>query len=369
MTKSKKIVSKRQNIVSTDYAKFVTQLKKKIRSAQFKAALAVNRELIRLYWDIGREVVERKEKDGWGSGVIDRVARDIQNEFPGIEGFSKTNMGRMRAFYLAYSISPQAVGKLEDLPIFNIPWGHNIAIFEGVKFLDERLWYVNMVIQEGWSRNALVDPIKIKTYKRHGKAITNFQDRLPDPHSRLAHDTLKDPYNFDFLELAREHIEKDLEEGLLKHVEKFLSELGQGFSFVGRQVNLVVGKKDFYIDLLFYHLKLRCFVVIELKTVDFKPEFAGKMNFYLSAVDDLMKHPTDNPTIGILICKSKDNFIAEYALRDIHKPMGVAEYETKIVSTLPKKLEGQLPTIDEIEAELSALPSPKAKRVKKKKDN
>lgn len=216
MTKSKKTVSKRQNIVSTDYAKFVTQLKKKIRSAQFKAALAVNRELIRLYWDIGREVVERQEKDGWGSGVIDRVARDIQNEFPGIEGFSKTNMGRMRAFYLAYSISPQAVGKLEDLPIFNIPWGHNIAIFEGVKSLDERLWYVNMVIQEGWSRNALVDSIKIKIYKRHGKAITNFQDRLPDPHSRLAHDTLKDPYNFDFLELAREHIEKDLEEGLLK---------------------------------------------------------------------------------------------------------------------------------------------------------
>ena len=369
MAKGKKTVPKRQNIVSADYAKFVTQLKKKIRSAQFKAALAVNRELIRLYWDIGREIVERQEKDGWGSSVIDRVARDIQNGFPGIEGFSKTNMGRMRAFYLAYSIYPQAVGKLEELPIFNIPWGHNIVIFERVKSLDERLWYAHMVIQEGWSRNALVDSIKIKTYKRYGKAVTNFHDRLPDPHSQLAHDTLKDPYNFDFLELARGHIEKDLEDGLLKHVEKFLCELGQGFSFVGKQVNVVVGKKDFYIDLLFYHLKLRCFVVIELKAVDFKPEFAGKMNFYLSAVDDLMKHPTDNPTIGILICKSKDNFIAEYALRDIRKPMGVAEYETKIVSTLPKKLEGQLPTIDEIEAELSTIPSRKAKKVKKKRES
>ena len=175
--------------------------------------------------------------------------------------------------------------------------------------------------------------------------------------------------NFDFLELAREHVEKDLEDGLLEHVENFLCELGQGFSFVGRQVNLVVGNKDFYIDLLFYHLKLRCFVVIELKAVDFKPEFAGKMNFYLSAVDDLMKHPTDNSTIGILICKRKDNFIAEYALRDIHKPMGVAEYETKIVSSLTKKLKGQLPTIDEIEAELSTIPSQKAKRFKKKKEN
>lgn len=361
MAKSKKIAPKEQSIAAADYAKFVRQLKEKIQSSQFKAALMVNRELVCLYWDIGREIVERQEEDGWGSGVIDRIARDIQNEFPGIEGFSRTNMGRMRAFYQAYSNSPQAVGKLEELPIFNIPWGHNIAIFERIKSLDERLWYAGMVVQEGWSRNALMDSIKTKTYGRYGKAITNFHNRLPSPHSQLAHDTLKDPYNFDFLELTREHIEKDLENGLLDHIEKFLFELGQGFSFVGRQVNLVVSNQDFYIDLLFYHLKLRCFIVIELKTVDFKPEFAGKMNFYLSAVDDLMKHSTDNPTIGILICKRKDNFIAEYALRDIHKPMGVAEYETKIVSSLPKQLKGQLPTIDEIEAELSMIPSQKIK--------
>lgn len=366
MPKHKTSVSKSSSVSPTDYIKFVGQLKKRIRSAQFKAALAVNRELIYLYWDLGKAIVERQKVDGWGTSVIDRIARDIQNEFPGIEGFSKTNIGRMRAFYLAYSISPQAVGKFEDLPIFNIPWGHNIAIFESVKPLEERLWYANMVIQEGWSRNALTNSIKIKTYQRHGKAISNFHHRLPSPQSQLAHETLKDPYNFDFLELTREHIEKDLEDGLLAHVEKFLCALGQGFSFVGRQVNLTIGNKDFYLDLLFYHLKLRCFVVIELKSVDFKPEFAGKMNFYLSAVDDLMKHSTDNPTIGILICKGKDNFIAEYALRDIHKPIGVAEYETKIVSSLPKKLKGQLPTIDEIEAELNVNPSKVVKRTKKK---
>lgn len=293
----------------SDYAEFFVSLKNKIRSAQFKASLSVNRELIRLYWEIGKDI--------------------------------------------AYIISPQAVGKLEDLPIFSIPWGHNIAIFEGVKALEERLWYANMVIQEGWSRSALINSIKTKTYVSFGKAITNFHMRLPDPHSKLAQETLKDPYHFDFLELTQEHVEKDLEDGLIEHVEKFITELGQGFSFVGRQIHLEVGNKDFYIDLLFYHLKLRCFVVIELKATDFKPEFAGKMNFYLSAVDDRMKHPTDNPTIGILICKKKDNFIAEYALRDILKPIGIAEYETKIVSSLPKKLEGKLPTISEIETELN----------------
>lgn len=248
----------------TNYAKFVNHLKLKIRSAQFKAALAVNRELIRLYWEIGNEIVDRQQNEGWGTSVIERVSRDIQNEFPGIEGFSITNIRRMRAFYLTYSIHPQAVGELHELPVFNIPWGHNIAIFEGVKNLEERLWYVNMVVQEGWSRNALLDAIKIRSYKRCGKAVTNFHAKLPAPQSQLAHETLKDPYNFDFLELTQEHLEKDLEDGLIEHVEKFICELGQGFSFVGRQVPLKVGNKDFFIDLLFYHLKLRCFVVVEL---------------------------------------------------------------------------------------------------------
>lgn len=273
----------------------------------------------------------------------------------------------MRAFYLAYKIVPQAVGQLEELPIFRIPWGHNSIIIEKIQNIKERLWYVNMTIEEGWSRQSLLDAIRTSWYKRYGKAITNFDKRLPKPQSNLARDVIKDPYNFDFLELTNEHVEKDIERELLKHIEKFIRELGQGFSFVGKQVHLQVSDKDFYIDLLFYHLKLRCFVVIELKATDFKPEHAGKMNFYLSAVDDIMKHQTDNPTIGILICKKKDNYIAEYALRDIHKPMGVAEYETKIVASLPKKLKGQLPTVKEIEAELSALPQIKEKKTKSKK--
>ena len=362
LEKSLKKVSK-EGAVPAEYSSFITQLKTKIRSAQLKAATSVNREMISLYWDIGRDIVDKQEKDGWGSKVIERVAKDIQNEFPGIEGFSKTNIGRMRAFYRTYAIYPQLVGKIEDLPIFNIPWGHNIVIFESLKSFEERFWYAKMITAEGWSRNALIESIKSDLYKRYGKAITNFNERLPPQHSQLAHETLKDPYNFDFLDLTREHLERDVEDGLLNHVEKFMRELGQGFSFVGRQFPLQVSGKDFYIDLLFYHLKLRCFVVIELKATDFKPEFAGKMNFYLSAVDDLMRHSSDNATIGILICKKKDNFIAEYALRDIHKPMGVAEYETKIVSSLPKKLEGKLPTIEEIEAELRELP----KKGKKKK--
>lgn len=368
MAKEKALIkSSKIEVSHSDYVKFITHLKEKVRLAQLKAAVFVNRELIQLYWEIGKDIVEKQKKDGWGTKVIGRVSRDIQNEFPGIAGFSETNIGRMKAFYLAYSISPQVVGKLEDLPVFNIPWGHNIAIFESVKILDERLWYANMVISEGWSRNALIDSIKIKAYKRYGKAITNFKERLPDPQSQLAQDTLKDPYNFDFLELREKHVEKDLENGLLDHVEKFMRELGQGFSFVGRQVHLQVSDKDFYLDLLFYHLKLRAFIVLELKSVDFKPEHAGKLNFYLSAVDSIMKHPTDNPTIGLLICKKKDNYIAEYALRDINKPIGVAEYETKIVSSLPEKLKGSLPTVEDIEAELSMIPEAKVKNTRKTK--
>ncbi|HSW85873.1 MAG TPA: PDDEXK nuclease domain-containing protein [Rhabdochlamydiaceae bacterium] len=366
--KNKSVTKTSKSIVSTtDYAGFIANLKQKIQSSQFKAALSVNQEMIRLYWEIGKDIVDKQKEDGWGSKVIERVAKDLQNEFPGIEGFSRTNIGRMRAFYLAYSIYPQAVGKLEDLPFFNLPWGHNIVLLESLKDINERLWYAYIAISEGWSRYTLIDAIKVKLHKRQGKAITNFHTRLPSPQSHLAHDTLKDPYHFDFLELTHDHIELDLEDGLLNHVEKFMREMGQGFSLVGRQLPLKISDRDFYIDLLFYHLKLRCFVVVELKATDFKPEYAGKMNFYLSAVDDLMRHPSDNPTIGILICKKKDNFIVEYALRDIHKPMGVAEYETKIVSSLPNKLKGHLPTIEDIEAELSTLPANKRKKRSPKK--
>jgi predicted nuclease of restriction endonuclease-like (RecB) superfamily len=352
-----------------EYANFIIHLKSKIRSSQLKAAISVNREMIKLYWEIGKEITEKQEAERWGTSVLEKIAKDLQNEFPGVAGFSRSSLFRMKAFYSAYKKVAQAVRLLEEIPFFSIPWGHNIAILEQLKTEQMRLWYAKMTISEGWSRSALLDSIKSNLYSRHGNAITNFKDRLPAPYSRLAHETLKDPYNFDFLELTNEHIERDIELGLLQHIEKFIQELGQGFSFVGRQVPIQVSDKDFYIDLLFYHLQLRCFVVIELKATDFKPEHAGKMNFYLSAVDDLMKHPTDNPTIGILICRTKDNYIAEYALRDIHKPMGVTEYETKIVSSLPNKLKGKLPTIEEIEAELSAVDIIKSHQTKSKRKN
>ncbi len=359
-------ISKKSEVVSSNYAKFITSLKAKVRSSQLKAAVSVNRELIRLCWEIGKEIAEKQSKESWGTKIIERVAKDLQNEFPGIEGFSTRNIWRMRAFYKAYEILPQVVAEMtkDGLPecLGSIPWGHNAVLLEKVKTVEERLWYAKMAIAEGWSRSTLQEFIKTNLYKRHGKAITNFNERLPPPQSQLAKETLKDPYNFDMLELSEEHTEADIEHGLLNHVEKFMRELGQGFAFVGRQVYFPVSDKDFYIDLLFYHLKLRCFVVVELKATDFKPEYAGKLNFYLSAVDDVMKHPSDNPTIGILICKKKDNFVAEYALRDINKPMGVAEYETKIMSSLPKKLMGSLPTIEEIETELSSMPRRKKKK-------
>lgn len=298
------------------------------------------------------KISEKQEQSGWGTGVIEQLSKDLQNSFPGREGFSITNIRRMRAFFLAYSIHPQLVGELGDLPIFQIPWGHNILLQEKLKDNAERLWYAQKTIEHGWSRSALEDWIKSGVYHREGKAVTNFEHRLPNPQSRLAQETLKDPYCFDFLTLAKNYREQELEQGLLDHIQKTLIELGQGFAFVGRQVHLEVGGSDFYIDLLFYHLKLRCYVVVELKNTAFKPEYAGKLNFYLSAVDDRMRHPEDRPTIGMLLCKTKNNLVVEYALRDLHKPIGVSGYETQIMETLPKELKGSLPTVAEIEAEL-----------------
>ena len=251
-------------VALSSYSQFIKSLKEKVRSAQLKASIAVNQELIKLYWELGKDVVERQEKEGWGSKVIEKIAKDLQNEFPGIEGFSRTNLFRMRAFYTAYKIVPQAVGQLDDLPIFRIPWGHNAIIIEKVENVKERLWYANMTIEEGWSREELIGSIKRHWFKRYGKAITNFEARLPALQSRLAQEATKDPYYFDFLELNDAHVEKDVEDGLLDCIEKFMRELGQGFTFYGRQVPLNVGGKDFYIDLLFYNVKLRCYYVIEL---------------------------------------------------------------------------------------------------------
>lgn len=338
--------------LTKEYAQTLLDLKKQIQEAQMKAVICANKELIKLYWSIGKTIAEKQEKSGWGSNVIDKLALDLQSSFPGINGFSKRNIFRMRAFYLAYRDVPQAVAQTTNLPIFGIPWGHNAILLEKVKNLNERLWYAQKAIDQGWSRSVLEMYIKSNLYGRSGKAITNFHKTLPTPLSDMAQQSIKDPYLFDFLTLHDEHSELDIERELIHNIQKLLLELGKGFAFVGRQYHLSVGDQDFYIDLLFYHLKLRCFVVVELKAREFDPRDTGQINFYLSAVDDLLRHPDDQPTIGILLCKTKNNIIAEYALRNINRPIGVAGYETEILTKLPKELKGSLPSVEELEAEL-----------------
>lgn len=340
------------------YHDFLEDLKNRIRAAQVKAALSVNRELIRLYWDIGRSIIERQRTEGWGKAVVERLASDLQKAFPGIGGFSPQNVWYMRAFYMAWTEEvrklQQPVGELDaqNLPraVAEIPWGHNLQLLSKLKTPDLRLWYAKMAVEHGWSRAVLVHQIESGLYERQGKALTNFKRTLPPPQSDLAQETIKDPYTFDFLTLGPKARERDLEQGLLDHLQRFLIELGVGFAFVGRQVHMEVGNEDFYIDLLFYHLRLRCYVVIELKTGAFKPEYAGKMNFYLSAVDDRLRHKDDQPSVGIILCKSKNHLIAEYALRDANKPIGVAAY--KLTKALPEKLKGTLPSPEELEEEL-----------------
>ena len=336
---------------SKSYQTLLADLKQRIRTAQVRAALAVNRELVLLYWGIGKEILARQDHEGWGTKVIDRLAKDLRSEFPGQQGLSPRNLKYMRALAEAWpdeAIVQQVAAQ--------IPWFHNCILLDKVKEPGERLWYVQQTIQNGWSRNVLVMQIETNLYRRQGKAITNFQATLPSPQSDLAQQLLKDPYNFDFLTLAQEAQERDLERGLLAHVQQFLLELGVGFALVGSQVPLEVGGEDFRIDLLFYHLKLRAYIVIDLKMTPFKPEYAGKMNFYLSAVDDLLRHPDDQPTIGLILCKAKNRLVAEYAIRDIAKPLGVAEF--RYLEQLPEQLKGTLPTIEEIEAELAKPDTP-----------
>lgn len=336
---------------SKSYQTLLADLKQRIRTAQVRAALAVNRELVLLYWGIGKEILARQDHEGWGTKVIDRLAKDLRSEFPGQQGLSPRNLKYMRALAEAWpdeAIVQQVAAQ--------IPWFHNCILLDKVKEPGERLWYVQQTIQNGWSRNVLVMQIETNLHRRQGKAITNFQATLPSPQSDLAQQLLKDPYNFDFLTLAQEAQERDLERGLLVHVQQFLLELGVGFALVGSQVPLEVGGEDFRIDLLFYHLKLRAYIVIDLKMTPFKPEYAGKMNFYLSAVDDLLRHPDDQPTIGLILCKAKNRLVAEYAIRDIAKPLGVAEF--RYLEQLPEQLKGTLPTIEEIEAELAKPDAP-----------
>lgn len=342
------------------YNNLLTDIKQRIRQAQTKALLSANSEMISMYWDIGKMLVAKQQTAGWGASVIPKLSKEIHNELPEIKGFSERNIGRMIAFYREYpdaqTILPQPVAKLPDQALlFSIPWGHHILLLEKLKDRAIRYWYMAQIAANGWTRDTLASMIKSDLYNRQGQLADNFDKTLPQPQSEMARQALKDPYIFDFLTLAEPFAERELETELIKHLEKFLIELGAGFAFVGRQYHLVISEKDFYVDLLFYHLRLRCFIVIELKKGDFKPEYAGKMNFYCSAVDDLLKHPTDQQTIGLILCETKDKVFAEYALRDIHKPIGVSEYE--LTRALPENLKGSLPSIEELEAEMSKAES------------
>src|SRR6267142_136763 len=287
-------------LIPEGYDEFLRGLKERIRTAQVRAALAVNRELVLLYWRSGQDILERQRQSGWGSKVIDRLAADLRSAFPEMSGFSPRNLKYMRAFAEAWpdeDFVQQVAAQL--------PWFHNCTILDKLKNLAERIWYAQQTIENGWSRNILIHQIESNLFHRKGKAITNFDRTLPAPQSELAQQIIKDPYNFDFLSLGSEAKERDLERGLIAQLQKFLLELGVGFAFVGSQYPLEVDGEDFFIDLLFYHLKLRCFVVIDLKMDQFRPEYAGKMNFYLSAVDDLLKHPADQPSVGIILCRTK----------------------------------------------------------------
>jgi len=342
----KKILS-----IPGDYPKFLNDLRERIHKAQVKAALSVNSEMVMLYWSIGRDILNRQKKQGWGTKVTQRLSEDLKTSFPHMKGFSARNLVYMQTFARAWP-KKQFTQQIAA----QIPWHHNCVILDKITSSQEREWYIRATIEYGWSRPVLVHQIETDLYKREGKAITNFSRNLPKPQSELAQQILKDPYNFDFLNLGKDVEERELERGLLKHLKDFLIELGVGFAFVGSQYHLEVGGDDFYIDLLFYHLKLRCYVIIELKATKFQPEYAGKMNFYLSAADDLLRHPDDQSSVGIILCKTKNRVVAEYALRDTRKPIGVSAY--KLTESLPEKLKGMLPTIKELESELKGIKTP-----------
>ncbi len=379
------------------YKNLLVDIKNRIRQGQLRANLAANAELLATYWDIGYMIHRRQKDEGWGKGVIPRLARDLKNELAEVKGFSERNILRMLTFYKEYSgfsISPLAVAKLEEdsfrqpivaqlndhpilqpsvakshdeiakLPLSQLEnqqikiqlinltgWAHHIILIQKVKDLSTRFWYMQQSIANGWSRDTLADMIKSQLHLRQGSVVSNFDRVLLPPQSDLAIQLFKDPYIFDFMTLAAPFTERELELGLVKNVEKFLLELGAGFAFVGRQYKLEVSDKEFYIDLLFYHLRMRCFVVIELKKGDFIPEYAGKMNFYCSAVDDMLRHATDQPTIGLILCQGKDKLFAEYSLKDINKPIGISEYE--LTRALPDNFKGSLPSIEEIEEALA----------------
>lgn len=369
-----------QSVIGAEFTALLAEVKGRIQSAQTRAVVAVNRELVCLYWDIGRLIQERQRREGWGAAVIPRLASALFNELPELKGFSKRNIDRMIAFYracpnpadfspppvanlqpleearqvtarlLAPPSAPQDVAQSPDSLLWRVPWAHHVILMEKVKDTSIRRWYMEQTLANGWSRNVLALQIEAEAHVRHGGAASNFAALLPAPQSDLAQQALKDPYIFDFLTLSEPFHERELETELVRHLEKFLLELGQGFAFVGRQYRLDVGAADFYIDLLFYHLRLRAFVVIDLKKGEFKPEYAGKLNFYCNVVNDLLKHPSDQPTIGLILCQERDRLLAEYSFTGIDKPIGISTYQ--LTRALPRTLRSVLPTVEEIETEL-----------------
>jgi predicted nuclease of restriction endonuclease-like (RecB) superfamily len=372
----------------TLYRDLLGDIRQRVRRAQQRAVLSVNAEMLLMYWDIGKLIAMRQAQKGWGAGVIPRLAADLKNELPEEKGFSLRNLKLMVQFYNAYPgaltigqppvaqlPNDASTGEIGQRPVAHssskidtesavssapnvlrqtvvrLSWAHNVILMQKVKDLPTRLWYADQALAQGWSRDTMRSHIEKRAHERQGGAITNFTQTLPDAHAALAQGLLKDPYLFDFLTMDEPFHERELETGLLRHLEKFLLELGRGFAFVGRQYRLEVSDREFFLDLLFYHLQLRCFIVVELKKGDFKPEYAGKMNFYCSAVDDLLRHPQDTATIGLILCQTKDRVLAEYSLRDIHKPIGLADYE--LTRALPTALASSLPSIEDIEAELA----------------
>ncbi len=367
---------------NNQYKNWLADIKQRIKQAQIKAAVKVNAELINVYWQLGKEIIEKQETANWGDALIEQLSKDLCSEFPYMKGFSKTNLFYIRRWYLFYKEGfeklPQLVAQLannnqllsstEILPqlVAQIPWGHNREIITKCTDAHEALFYLQKTVQNNWSRVVLLMQIESKLYHREGKAINNFALTLPQPQADLAIETLKNPYNFDFITIGEAAQERDLEIALATQMQKFLLELGQGFAFMGRQYNINVGGDDFRIDLLFYHTKLRCHIVVELKVTEFEPEFAGKLNFYLNAIDAQIKHPDDQPTIGILLCKTPNKVVVEYALKNMSQPLGVAEYQ--LTHAIPEELRGELPTIEELEVELEkeveTLSTPVNKKIK-----
>jgi len=360
---------------TSDYRNWLKDLKLRVRQAQLKAAVQVNSALLSFYWELGADIVERQKTAKWGSGFLKQLSADLMAEFPELKGFSYRNIQYIKKWYLFYSeslanyatscgaIGQQAVGQLIGLPeepvveppvakLVLIPWGHNREIVSKCANVEEALYYVRKTIENNWSRSVLVHQIESGLFQREGQAITNFSETLPAPQSDLAQQLLKDPYTFDFLSLTEDYNERELESALTDHITKFLLELGAGFAFVGRQKILQVGARDFFLDLLFYHTKLHCYVVVELKMDEFEPEYAGKLNFYLKAVDEQLRGERDEATIGILLCKFRDRVVVEYALSDIHKPIGVSKYE--LTRALPDNLKPSLPSIEELEVEFES---------------